>query len=218
MARTHSSRHNGHRDILRAGLLAVATLAFVGIPCVAVGQEGQFWRIPGNGAVNTLYMFLRISGYDATYTEFLSNLGPSRHDPSITTLREIADRLGYKSKVVKISLADIQSQTVPKPAILFSSDHTTTAGSWQLLLYANTNHVAVLTGETMIIRLIPIDDFRLEWTGYALVTQPVQPLFLVAARCVSFGFAMLAVASMLIVKIRKARTLKSQKLIGSGIQ
>jgi hypothetical protein len=176
------------------------------IPTAAISSElpEEIWRMPGNDAVNSLYMFLRLNGYEEDYETFLAQAQSIRDDPTMTSLRNTSRTLGYSTEVVKATTQQVMQPGFPKPAVLFCERLGSATGKWNVLLYANEEHAAVLVGGTMVINLVPVDQFRLDWSGYALTTKIQQSLLGAILRYFSFAVAGLALLSLMLCRTARA--------------
>jgi hypothetical protein len=182
-------------SVLRSFLFGVTTAAdLILLPALASSsdvQEGP-WRVSDNDAINALYMFLRTHGYEGKYEAYLSQVQALRDAPSMISLRNASNKMGHPTAIVKTAVEDVITPGFPKPAIVFVDGPGGGVGRWEVVLYANKEHVAVLTGGTMIVMLVPMDQFRMDWTGYALIAESQQPCLRILLWCSSLGSAALA--------------------------
>ena len=159
------------------------------------------WRVPGNDAINSLYMFIRVRGFSKSYETFLSQVQRTRENPTMRSLRDTSSDLGYPAEVVKASFDELLEPTFPTPAVLFFDRSGSEFGKWHLLLHANKQQVAILTGDTMVIDIIDVDRFRTDWSGYALVSRARASAMSIALRCSSLGLAFVAAISLAVRRV-----------------
>jgi ABC-type bacteriocin/lantibiotic exporter with double-glycine peptidase domain len=173
------------------------------IPTFAISSEipEGIWRRPGNDAINSLYMFLRLNGYEESYETFVSQTQSLRDEATLSSLRDTAHELGYPTNVVKSSMEQVLMPNFPKPAILFCEHSGIEGCKWHLLLSANERYVVLLTGETMFIHLVSVDKFRSTWSGYTLTAKSQPSPLATVLRYLSLAGAGLATLSLMFFRI-----------------
>lgn len=176
----------------------LATIIII-VPVLSIASEIDrgMWRVPENDAINSLYMFLRVHGYNENYEKYLSHVQLVRDSPTMKSLRTTSNDLGFPTEVVKGTMEQVRNPAFPKPAILFFDRSGSEYGEWYLLLYVNKDYVGLLTGGTMIINPIPVDKFLMDWSGYALVIQSHESHLGIGLRYLSLGIAGAAALTLL---------------------
>jgi hypothetical protein len=100
-------------------------------------------------------------------------------------------------------MEDLRNPNFPRPAIVFFESAGTRFGDWHLVLYVADDHVGFLAGDAMVIKLVGLEAFRADWSGYALTMQKQGSFQRTVLRYGSFGVAALAVLSLAISLTRR---------------
>lgn len=129
-------------------------------------QEG-FWRLPENDGLNCLYLQLRLMGYPKPYESYLQEIGHRAVPHDLASLKATAGRLGFSLVPSRLTMTEVDS--VPVPVIAHLERGERGSGYFGLIIDTNEREVVVFHGGMASIEVLPRDNFRREWSGFALV-------------------------------------------------
>lgn len=161
---------------LGAGLLLIACWSASDVTLVAASEPSPGardgpgeWRTMANDAVNCLYLQLAILGHRVDYARVREAVFAKGGAVSIAALREAAGRCGLPVKIVRCSPDELRR--MPKPVIVYMHG-TRTGGGFALLCGLDDERCDLISGATACIQEAEIDQFRRDWSGFALVPEP----------------------------------------------
>jgi ABC-type bacteriocin/lantibiotic exporter with double-glycine peptidase domain len=163
-----------------------------------IKPEGLGFRTPENDGVNCLYVQMRLLGYSKKYSEFRDQFwAEPRNEPGLVTLASLsnfAQKLGLRLVPVKMTVADLAN--VRSPVIVHFEEHGVESGRFHLYLGMDEldRSVCLVRGERVVCDWMPRDQFRRNWSGYALVPQPAISWMLWVRRCVVICVAGIIIA------------------------
>ena len=180
---------------LGAGLLLIACWSASGATLVAASEpsagardgSGE-WRTAANDAVNCLYLQLAIVGQPVEYARIREAVFAKGGAVSMVALREAAGRCGLPLKVVRCGPDELRR--MPMPVIVYMHS-TRTGGGFALLYSLDDERYGIIPGEACIQEK-EIDQFRRDWSGFALVREPPDDGWLSA---IAGSFVLIAVYS-----------------------
>jgi ABC-type bacteriocin/lantibiotic exporter with double-glycine peptidase domain len=133
----------------------------------AVGDE--IWRTPSYDAVNSLDLYLRLVNHPAARDRIRAALGNADQQATLLDLKRAIQALGQPSRVAKSSPGRLA--TYPLPVIVHLYDEQWQHGSYFVLFHINKDEYRVLNGASATVEVLPVDEFRRRWSGYALVAE-----------------------------------------------
>jgi Peptidase C39 family len=162
-------------------LIAVAVAARGGDAVPAAGDEAgeggsAHWREAMNCGPNSLYMWLKLEGWDGSLRTVRAHLPVGDRGCSLEEVRRAAGALGHPVDVVKTSLSDL-SLPGQLPAIVHLDSRELADGHYVVLLRIGENK---LSGEKVVTVLdpmfaqvneMPVGDFCRNWSTYAVVRK-----------------------------------------------
>jgi hypothetical protein len=119
-----------------------------------------------NDAANCLYLQLAIDGHPVDYGRVREAVLAKGSAVSMVALREAAGRCGLPMKIVRCGPDGLRR--MPKPAIVYMYGRRN-GGRFALLYNLNDEQCGLVTGSTVCIQQLGVDDFRRDWSGFALV-------------------------------------------------
>ncbi len=150
-----------------------ATPATASEPSPAARDGLGEWRTGAsdalNDAVNCLYLQLAIDGHPIDYGRVREAVFAKGSAVSMVALREAAGRCGLPMKIVRCGPDELKR--MPKPMIIYLYGRRT-GGRFALLYNLNDERCGLVTGSTVCIQQLEVDDFRRDWSGFALVRDP----------------------------------------------
>ncbi|MFV0445927.1 MAG: cysteine peptidase family C39 domain-containing protein [Planctomycetaceae bacterium] len=195
---------SGIRDRLRYARSALRLSAAV--LCVSVcncESASGLDSVPGDGLVfradracgsNCLYFVLRACDIEVDYLRLHDELVRDRL-PSLTDLRESAERRGVELTLGRLTRAELIS--APKPVICHCEIVGFTGqaiGHFVVVTGADSQRVHYVDGTSVESIVTRWEDFERNWTGAAgVIGQRRDPRTLLAAVCIGFAAAHLSV-------------------------
>src|SRR5205807_5686605 len=122
-----------------------------------------------------LYLQLRFLGYTGRYDQVIAASAGEHEQVSLGGLANVARRLGFPMVPIKTTTAELAK--LPSPAVVLSEESGTGTGRFHLLLGFSSSTAHFVDG-TYITRNhveMTIDQFKREWTGFALIPQERSP-------------------------------------------
>jgi len=157
-------------------------------------KEDNVWpgiyRKPANDGVNCLYLQLRALGYNERYDAFRARLPDSGVSLSLSELAQAGKRFGFRLVPLKLSLSELAQNT---PAIVYFEEGGVGKGHYYLLVHIDevNSAVAIVNGAYVTRNWMARDQFRRNWTGYALVARPSSPPWGSYSRRCAAGLALI---------------------------
>ena len=134
------------------------------------GAAGDgIWRTPSCDAVNSLDLYLRLVDHPAPRERITSALGNAGRQATLLDLKRATQALGQPSRVAKSSPGKLASY--PLPVIVHLFDERWQHGSYFVLFEINKDEYRVINGASATLEVLPVDDFRRRWSGFALVAD-----------------------------------------------
>jgi Peptidase C39 family len=164
-------------------------------------DRAAYCRTPENDAVNCLYLQLRLLGYAESYEDFRKQLPDDPRSWSLQSLANQGRKLGFRLVPVKLTVSELAKAGAP--VIVHFEEEGIGSGRFHLLLWMDNTWVALIDGSYVTHAEMSRDQFRRNWTGYALIAHPPTPWSLWVRR----GAAVLVLASAGIWLARQTRIL-----------
>lgn len=164
--------------MLLAAICELAGHAKVISADVGGGRQGEaadpiaYFRTAENDALNCLYLQLRVLGYQEDYEKFRERVAEEPQPLSLLTLVSLGGKLGFRLASVKMTFADLAKAKAP--VIVHLEEREIGRGSFCLFLgmdQAQTS-MLVIDGDYVVRTWMPRDQFRRDWTGYAVIARP----------------------------------------------
>jgi Peptidase C39 family len=172
-------------DVFGCSLIAAVMVFATWAPPIAVAQspgglEGQnldpppYLRTPGNDAINCLYLQLRLLGYTGKYAAFRAQFEDEPQSLSLKSLADVGRKLGFRLAPVTTGVSELSKGA---PGIVHLEENGIGAGRFVLFLRMDKGetNLALIDGTHVKFVTMPRDEFRRNWTGYALIAQPGIP-------------------------------------------
>jgi ABC-type bacteriocin/lantibiotic exporter with double-glycine peptidase domain len=118
---------------------------------------------------NSLYIFLSILGKRLDYQELEHYLPVDQSGSSLADMRRCTEPFGVRTTVLKLTPEDLPN--CPVPAILHCEEEKAVTGHYVILLAATSDEVEYVDGTTAIIDVMPMSEFRKNWSGFVLVPE-----------------------------------------------
>lgn len=134
--------------------------------------HGIHFRRPAMDGLNCLYLQLRLLGYTGTYERFLQELPAEPGALSLASLVAVAKRFGFALTPVKLVPSELAM--TGSPVIVHFEETGIGKGRFHVFLGMSDDEaaVALINGAYVTRHWMPRDEFRRNWTGYALVARP----------------------------------------------
>lgn len=162
--------------------LMIVILSLFQCPCYADGPFA-IQRSKGMDAVNVLYLFTNHWSKNIEPGEFADSAKLLSDSPNSLTFCQASERLACPARIVSLSIDELSR--VQLPVVVHTRGEGSTNGKWHLLAYIAKDHVGVVRGETMIVDLVSLSDFRSEWNGHAIIAVVPVPTELYVIRVCS---------------------------------
>jgi hypothetical protein len=135
-------------------------------------DQAAYFRDPENDAANCLYLQLRLLGYMESYETFRNQLPDKPRSLSLASLANLGQKLGFPLVPVKMNMSELTKAGTP--VIVYCEANGIGRGSFLLFLGVNENEtsVALINGAYVTREWMSRDQFRRNWTGYALIAHP----------------------------------------------
>lgn len=134
---------------------------------VADSHSLSFWRVPQRSGLHCLYVLLRLNGRRVTYADLLAAFPDwAAEETSLLQLRDIATDFGLNMAITRRRPCELGQGRLP--LIVHLEDPVIGDGEFSLLLSYSKTKCQILAGKNMTIEDVSTDDFRRNWSGYAL--------------------------------------------------
>jgi hypothetical protein len=94
----------------------------------------------------------------------------SFQDSTFDQVKTLSDSMGVKAELRRLTYSDLCS--LHGPSIVFLRRGPQETGYFAVVLHAVQGQVTAINAGWMTVAVYPEDEFRLRWTGHALVPQP----------------------------------------------
>jgi hypothetical protein len=155
------------------GRLAIAPAIGFDADDTKMPDSMAFWRSPRNDAANCLYVQLRLLGYDESYDSFRKWVPDAQQTFSLQEMAKLARNLGFRLQTRKLTVSDLAK--LGSPAILHFEGSGIDRGNFCVFLGITDSSVVLVEGPNVTRMQMQREEFRRNWTGYALVAQRSRP-------------------------------------------
>lgn len=167
---------------------ALIVLAFMPPLCLA-DEVFQVQRARGQDATNIFYLFSKFHRKNTDTNEFFECSRSVSQSPDLRTMSEAFEKTGLSVAVSRVNIDELGK--ISYPACVLLNHEGSTIGKWHLLVYVASDHVSVVRGDSLIVDLMSISDFRSQWNGFAIMASDHPATSTMALRIsslfVSFG-------------------------------
>jgi hypothetical protein len=136
------------------------------------GADDTGDRAPANDGVNCLYAQLRLLGYRDAYPVYRQRLPLAEGPVTIDALAAAARSLGYD--MVPLQLTVDELARLSAPVIVHFEENSLERGRFHLFLGLAEDRAYLVDGTRVTVSSMPRDNFRRNWTGFALVNRPAR--------------------------------------------
>lgn len=134
-----------------------------------ISMQELDWRNKDREGINVLYLQLKLAGYEGSYEDF------SRHihvhvEGSFDSLKSLSDlsrSIGFPLSVSHLTFSELNS--LDTPVVVHMDVESEERGYFALHVTSNTHSTGVVGGPWFRWMQFSNDDFRRNWSGYALV-------------------------------------------------
>jgi hypothetical protein len=136
-------------------------------------SEGEVWRDAAHGAVNCLYLILRLHHVDASYRDAERALPSAARTGGLVVLRDAAAAFGLHGRIVRTTPAALSHGLLP--AVAHVEEEKDRGGRLVIVTAANADRVEFIDAATAVLQDQPAWAFQKRWTGYLLRFEPPTP-------------------------------------------
>lgn len=176
-------------NVLRLTLLFLVVLS-LGSRCSA-DNVFEVRRAKGQDAANVLYLFANHQGRDTETEKFFQSAKRVNDSPDLRTMLDSCKQIGCAATMSRLRMYELSR--IKLPACVLLNLEGSTVGKWHLLAYVTSDHVGIVRGDSIIVDLVSISDFRSKWNGYTIMAADTSNTSAMALRCISLVVAFVIV-------------------------
>ncbi len=158
-------------------------------------KENDTWRIEQRCGVNSVYLYLQLSGTQVSYEDVRRDLPTDEQGSSLKELQQYLVRRNHSDMVVARGGAPLlASSNKPMIAMLerepAKPSDGATSNHFVVVLNSDRETVTYVDGSTAAIHRMPTSQFLMEWTGLAIISQKRSWMFPIAASLLAMATAL----------------------------
>jgi ABC-type bacteriocin/lantibiotic exporter with double-glycine peptidase domain len=143
-------------------------------------ESQKIWRTAECCGINSLYIALRLCRphKEISYDEIENRLPHDKPGNSLAEMCACAESFGVKAKVLKLLPEMLTADLLP--AIVHFEEEKDQLGHFVVVTAVGEDRVEYIDGTSAILQVVPMSDFRREWSGYTIVfvkQSDWQPLY-----------------------------------------
>jgi hypothetical protein len=129
--------------------------------------EQDIWRTQNRCGVNSLYVFLRLSGQSASYDDLLRRVPVGKSGTSMADLKRLVSADDIPCSVIRTTPENLPDQRLP--AIAYVWNASLNNGHFVVLTHASQKSVRFIDGTAGNASVETMNKFAKRWDGHLLV-------------------------------------------------
>ncbi len=136
-------------------------------------------------------------------------------DSTFGEVRRLCHSMGLSTVLRTLTFSELCS--LHQPSVVLLRDGFQSTGYFAVVLYARPDQVTVVTAGWMTVGVFTEDEFRLRWSGHALVSEPyAYDSALISGLCIAFGIVC-SFGFLSRCKKKAATVLNSERMTGDAV-